>query len=243
MENEKKFAFLKKRRTAFAFVLWLLAMTLLVALFIAKKDEVKQNLEDARVFNKNPPIEAQTPPAPVIASTKDTALFPSATENEIAETAESSEEIPANSADNTELVNASLCFVATANDSEGTLAIVERAIPKSDSPMMAALNAVIAGTTESEAAAGCQSLIPEGTELLGATVQDGVAILDFNDAFEFNNFGFQGTLLQLMQIVYTATAFPTVNSVQILINGEKREYLGSEGVFIGVPLTRESFEE
>ena len=91
MENEKKFAFLKKRRTAFAFVLWLLAMTLLVALFIAKKDEVKQNLEDARVFNKNPPIEAQTPPAPVIASTKDTALFPSATENEIAETAESSE--------------------------------------------------------------------------------------------------------------------------------------------------------
>jgi spore germination protein GerM len=44
-----------------------------------------------------------------------------------------------------------------------------------------------------------------------------------------------------MQVVYTATAFSTVDSVQILIDGEKKEYLGSEGVWIGSPLARSSF--
>ena len=128
-------------------------------------------------------------------------------------------------------------------DENGNVEItqVTRQIEKSDSPMMSALNAVIAGVTEEEAENGLQSLIPEGSELLGATVADGVATLNFNDAFEYNNFGFQGSFYQLMQIVYTATVFPTVDSVQILINGEKQEYLGSEGVFIGSPLDRKSF--
>ena len=43
-----------------------------------------------------------------------------------------------------------------------------------------------------------------------------------------------------MQIVYTATEYSTVNSVQILIDGQKKEYL-SEGVWIGSPLSRSSF--
>ena len=65
--------------------------------------------------------------------------------------------------------------------------------------------------------------------------------LNFNDEFEFNTIGVEGYLGQLMQIVYTATAFPTVDSVQILISGEKKDYLGSEGVWIGSPLARSSF--
>ena len=44
-----------------------------------------------------------------------------------------------------------------------------------------------------------------------------------------------------MQIVYTATEFSTVKSVQFLIDGQKKEYLGSEGVWIGSPLSRTSF--
>ena len=120
--------------------------------------------------------------------------------------------------------------------------LVSRAIAKSDSPLLDAVNAVISGTTEAEEAEGLQSLVPADTEILGATVSDGIATLDFNDAFEYNNFGFQGTVLQLKQIVFTATEFSTVSGVQFLIDGEKRQYLGSEGVFIGIPLTRDSFE-
>ena len=127
------------------------------------------------------------------------------------------------------------------DDGNGSIVLSTRKIEKSDSPMMSAINAVIKGVNEEESNRGLMSLVPEGSELLGATVSDGVALLDFNESFEYNNFGFQGTLYQLKQIVYTATAFPTVSSVQILINGEKCDYLGSEGVFIGSPLTRESF--
>ena len=76
---------------------------------------------------------------------------------------------------------------------------------------------------------------------MGARVSDGVAYLDFNDAFEINTNGIEGYSSQLMQLVYTATSFSTVNSVQFLIEGQKKEYLGSEGQWIGSPLSRTSF--
>ena len=76
---------------------------------------------------------------------------------------------------------------------------------------------------------------------MGAKVVDGVAYLDFNDAFEFNTNGVEGYSCQLMQLVYTATAYSTVNSVQFLIEGQKKEFLGSEGQRIGSPLSRGSF--
>ena len=86
------------------------------------------------------------------------------------------------------------------------------------------------------------SLIPEGTRLLGASVKNGTATLNFNEAFELNQtVGVEGYIAQLMQIVYTATEFSTVRSVQILIEGEKKDYLGSEGQWIGSPLARSSF--
>ena len=85
------------------------------------------------------------------------------------------------------------------------------------------------------------SLIPSGSKLIGASVKDGVATLNFNENFEFNTYGVEGSIGQLMQIVYTATEFSTVKSVQFLIEGEKKEYLGSEGQWIGTPLARSSF--
>ena len=85
------------------------------------------------------------------------------------------------------------------------------------------------------------SLIPEGTKLLGAKVQNGIAYLDFSENFEFNSYGVEGYNGQLMQIVYTATNFSTVKSVQFLIEGKKKEYLGSEGQWIGSPLSRSAF--
>ena len=51
----------------------------------------------------------------------------------------------------------------------------------------------------------------------------------------------EGYAGQLKQIVYTATMYPTVKDVQILIDGQKREYLGGDGVYIGKPLSRASF--
>ena len=85
------------------------------------------------------------------------------------------------------------------------------------------------------------SLIPEGTRLLGASVKNGVATLNFSEEFEFNPVGVEGYIAQLTQLVFTATEFSTVKSVQFLIEGEKKDYLGSEGQWIGSPLARSSF--
>lgn len=118
---------------------------------------------------------------------------------------------------------------------------VVREMKKSDSPLVDAVNALISGPNATEENSGCRSLVSTGTRLIGASVKNGVALLNFSSEFEFNQFGIEGTRGQLQQIVYTATAFPTVESVQFLVDGDKKEYLGSEGVWIGTPLNRNSF--
>ena len=140
------------------------------------------------------------------------------------------------------IIELQLCFVEI--DSEGSVVrkIVKRSIPKDDSPLSTAMKLLLKGPDSTIAAErNCQSLIPEGTKLLSIKIQNGVAYLDFSEDFEINPFGVEGYNAQLMQIVYTATSFSTVKSVQFLIEGEKKEYLGSEGQWIGSPLSRNAF--
>ena len=135
-----------------------------------------------------------------------------------------------------------LCFVVIDGDGSVTRKMVKRSVSKNNSPLTAAINELLKGPSVSVAAEkNCMSLIPKGTKLLSAKVTDGVAYLNFNDSFDINPYGVEGYVNQLMQVVYTATSFSTVNSVQFLIEGEKREYLGSEGQWIGSPLSRGSF--
>lgn len=133
-------------------------------------------------------------------------------------------------------------FFMTIN-SNGTVARKEsvREMKKSDSPLVDAIHAVIAGPNATEEKAGCRTLVSNGTKLIGASVKNGIATLNFSGEFEFNEYGIEGLRGQLQQIVYTATAFPTVEGVQFLVDGEKKEYLGQEGVWIGTPLGRNSF--
>ena len=140
---------------------------------------------------------------------------------------------------NTEL---QLCFVNIDGDGAVVRQVIKRQVAKSDSPLTTAINLLLQGPdTTKSAERNCMSLIPAGTKLLSAKVQGGVAYLNFNEAFEINTYGVEGYIHQLEQIVFTATAFSTVNSVQFLIEGEKRDYLGSEGVLIASPLSRSSF--
>lgn len=134
-----------------------------------------------------------------------------------------------------------LCFVVI--DSEGSVLRKEtvRQVEKNSSPLTTAINILLEGPSLDELDKKYISLIPEGTKLLSATVSNKTATLNFNEIFSFNKYGVQGYLGQLMQIVYTATSFATIDKVQFLIEGQKIEYLGGEGVWIGSPLTRISF--
>lgn len=139
------------------------------------------------------------------------------------------------------LRKATLFFVSIDADGRVLRKDVIREIPQTDSPLSDTLAALFKGATTSESTKGLRSLIPAGTRLLSATVKDGVATVNLSEEFQFNQYGIEGYLGQLAQVVFTATTFPTVTSVQFLIEGQRREYLGAEGVWIGTPLSRDKF--
>jgi len=136
---------------------------------------------------------------------------------------------------------ASLFFVKIEEDGVISRREVKRNVPSSDSPLTDAINALIAGPSEGEIRSGLVSLIPRGTRVLSITVRGSTAIIDLSDAFNYNHYGVEGYSAQLRQIVYTATSFPTVQDVQFLVEGKQKDYLGGEGVYIGKPLSRNSF--
>lgn len=135
-----------------------------------------------------------------------------------------------------------LYFVAI--DADGTVIRkeIEKQLPYTKTPLTAAINTLLHGPEFSETERGYMSLVPQNVKLLSASIENRVAVLNFSEDFLYNKFGVEGYLGQLMQIVYTATAFTTIDSVLFLINGEKQEYLGGEGVWIGTPLARSSFK-
>lgn len=118
---------------------------------------------------------------------------------------------------------------------------VTRAVYYNSSPLTETINTLIKGPTSSELEGGLLTLIPEGTQLLSASVRDGVAYLNFNQAFRFNSLGAEGTVAQLLQIIYSSTEFSTVQRVQFLIDGERLDYLSGDGIFVGEPLGRDAF--
>jgi len=117
---------------------------------------------------------------------------------------------------------------------------VTRKIPVSASPMLDSLNVLLAGPSSGELNKNLLNFIPQGTRVLSATVRSNTAYINFSEDFLFNKFGVEGYVAQLRQIVWTVTEFSNVNEVQILIEGRRLDYLG-EGIWIGSPITRQSF--
>ncbi|MGO8695531.1 MAG: GerMN domain-containing protein [Rectinemataceae bacterium] len=135
----------------------------------------------------------------------------------------------------------SLYFIRVDDDGVIVRQEVKRRLTVSDSPLTDALEALLKGPNEDELRKKLITLVPLGTKLLGVDVRGSTAFVNFSEDFMYNHYGIEGYAGQLKQIVYTATSFPTVQDVQILIDGERHDYLGGEGVFIGKPLSRNSF--
>jgi spore germination protein GerM len=117
---------------------------------------------------------------------------------------------------------------------------VTRRIPLSGTPLLDTLEALIAGPDSGEIRRGIISLIPPETKVLGAAIEGNTARINFNEDFQYNTAGMEGFAAQLTQVVWTATEFPNVKDVQILIEGNRVDHLG-EGVPIWSPLNRQSF--
>lgn len=93
-------------------------------------------------------------------------------------------------------------------------------IPWEDGIARAALNLMIEGRMPPElSAAGLAPLLPAGTEILGLTIRDGLARVDFNRAF-LRYLPMREQQL-LRALTFTLTEFPTVNRVEIMVEGQK----------------------
>jgi len=69
---------------------------------------------------------------------------------------------------------------------------------------------------------GLQPTLPEGTEVLGMTIRDGTAKVDFNSSLLSFSDGIQEQN-GINSIVYTLTEFPAVDNVEILVDGKNKE--------------------
>ncbi len=124
------------------------------------------------------------------------------------------------------------------NDGDIVRTAVPRMVAGSNSPLADALQSLVRGPNAEEKQRGITTLIPEGTKLLSVTIRNSIAFINFNENFMFNTYGAEGYLAQLRQVIWTATEFPSVTSVQILIEGNKTDFLG-ENIRIGSPISRD----
>lgn len=122
-----------------------------------------------------------------------------------------------------------------------TLKSIPRKIIYTDSPLTETIKVLLAGPQANEEKLSIVTNIPPDSKLLSVKVNNNVAYINFNKNFEYNQFGRESTINQLKQIVYTATEFKNVKSVQFMIEGNIKTYLGGEGVIINRPLSRDDF--
>ena len=136
----------------------------------------------------------------------------------------------------------SIFFVRVTSDGSIELLSVKRNIQLYETPLTDSVKALLSGPTIAELNSGLISLIPKEVTFNRIYVEKAVAYIDLSENFRFNRFGLEGLKAQLQQLVFTATEFPSVEYVQIILDGKKVDYLDSEGLFIGRPLERNDLE-
>jgi hypothetical protein len=108
--------------------------------------------------------------------------------------------------------------------SAGLLATL-REVPGTKAVATAAMKALLAGPTASERKASISTAIPNGTQLLGLSIEGGEATVNLSSEFEA---GGDSTAVQtrIGQVVYTLTQFPSIKSVAFQVEGEARSGSG-----------------
>jgi germination protein M len=193
---------------------------------VVSPPEAEQPREEER--KKPPPAEPEAQPQEIVITVEKEPAADSAPEK--------GEQAPARTR------QSRLFFISVSEDGRINMKGVIRAVEYVDAPLTATLGALLQGPTTAEVNQGLISLISPQTRINSVYIKGSTAYIDFNEAFRFNSLGKEGMIAELKQVVYTATEFPTVKTVQILVDGEVSRYLGPEGVAIDKPLGRESFQ-
>jgi len=243
---------MKKKRSSIGCLFWIALILLVLVVFLFNRKTIESVLKSTgflEVIQKEKPEEEDSPPSVTLEEPEEDTVEEEPGE-EVVQIIIPEEEPPDSPTEEDEesvpelppqMRRSVLYFVKVDDDGNISLKNVVRPIYFDDSPLTQTIKALLKGLTSSELNSGLITLIPDGTNLRSVSVRDGIAYIDFSEEFRFNPFGVEGYYAQLRQIVYTATEFPTVTGVQILINGTVHDYIGPEGISISKPLTRDSF--
>lgn len=130
-------------------------------------------------------------------------------------------------------------YLVEYSESTGSITLIFRERKfNNKSSIEEAIKKLLEGATDYENNRNIISCIPKNTKLLDIFIENNTVYLNFNDNFEFNPLGNDGTMVQIYQFVYTATQFEGIDNVIFLINGRLNETIGAEGAIENMPFRR-----
>ncbi|WP_319416715.1 GerMN domain-containing protein [Marispirochaeta aestuarii] len=254
----------RKRKASLGCLFWIALILLILVIFLFNRSRIEQVLEATGFIDvlstvqEKPEIKTDEPETeePAVPSSEEpqSEQRESETAGEEAvdeddsfvalelvprESAPQEEDTPPAAETQTKRLRRATLYFVFLDGTSGELRRVVRPIYYTDSPLTDTLKALLDGPSASELNQNLLSLVPQDATIRSVAVKDGVAFIDMTEAFRFNSFGYEGAVLQLKQLIYTATEFPTVDRVQFLIEGVKQQYLNPEGLYIGKPLGRD----
>jgi spore germination protein GerM len=125
---------------------------------------------------------------------------------------------------------------------EGKLVAVERELPTIENPVVIAIDQLLKGPNEQEAANGFMTKIPAGTRSRNIDVEGHTAIVDLNSTLLEYQGGSSEAKGIVQQIVFTATSVRGIKEVMLKLQGSDQFVIGP-GYAIDHPLTRDEIKD
>ncbi len=119
---------------------------------------------------------------------------------------------------------------------------VTRRVPKVPGIGRQAMEALLAGPTSAESAAGVTTAIPDGTRLLGLVIEEGTATVDLSPAYESGG-GTLGLTLRLAQVACTLDQFGTVDGVRFALAGRRVRVFSGNGIVLEEPVSCDDYRD
>lgn len=131
-------------------------------------------------------------------------------------------------------------ILAYYEDENGFVVPVNTQIPWEEGIAKATLRSMIVGseTEERIAQSNLHGVLPEGTEIRGMSIKDGLCRIDFSKNI-LNTSTYEQEENMISAITYTLTEFPTINKVELLVEGQALASL-SKGYAINTAFEREN---
>ncbi len=131
-------------------------------------------------------------------------------------------------------------IMAYYEDENGFVVPVNTEIPWEEGIAKATLRSMVVGsdTEKRIAQSGLNGVIPEGTEIRGMSIKDGICRIDFGKNI-LNTSTYEQEQNMISAITYTLTEFPTISKVELLVEGQALSSL-SKGYAINTAFERKN---